>query len=145
LPELSNNRIVSLDLNGTVKIWNYLNGSLISSFYTGFQQRSLAVCKNGDYAIGSFSNRSLEIYDSTTFNLKHKLIGHTDRVLKIIQLENDDLCSCSFDKTIKCWDWNTKKLKLNLSGHNNYVRSIIQLHNGYLASAGEDSKVIIWK
>ncbi len=143
--ELSNNRIVSLDQSGFIKIWNYLNGSLINSFNTGFSQRSLAILNNGDYAVGSFSNRSLEIYDSTTFNLKHKLIGHTDRVLKIIQLENEDICSGSNDKTIKCWDLSSKKIKLNLTGHDNLVRSVIQLHNGYLASAGYDSKVIIWK
>jgi WD40 repeat protein len=77
----------------------------------------------------------LGIYDSTTLNLKNSLIGHTDTVNKIIQLENDDICSCSFDKTIKCWDWNTKKLKLNLIGHNWEVTSIVLLHSGYLASS----------
>jgi WD40 repeat protein len=144
--ELSNNRIVSFDMSGpgTIRIWNYLNGSLISSFNTGLQQRSLAILKNGDYAIGA-SNGLLRVYNSTTFSLKHNLIGHTDRVLNIIQLENDDFCSCSFDATIKCWDWITKKLKFNLAGHNAEVRSIIQLHNGYLASGGSDSKIIIWK
>jgi WD40 repeat protein len=144
LSELSNNRIASLDLNGNIKIWNYLNGSLISSFNTGFQ-RCLTILKNGDYAIGALNSGSLGIYDATTFNLKHNLIGHTQAVNKIIQLENEDLCSCSDDETIKCWDWNTKKLKFNLVGHTSILRSIIQLYNEYLASAGIDSAVIIWK
>jgi WD40 repeat protein len=145
LSELSNNRIVSLDVSGRIKIWNYLNGSLISSFNTGFQQRSLAICKNGDFTIGALYNGSLGIYDSTSFNLKYNLIGHTARIYKIIQLENDDLCSGSVDQTIKCWDWNTKKLKLNLIGHTSEIFSIIQLDNGYLASGGADTKLIIWK
>jgi WD40 repeat protein len=145
LSELSNNRIVVLDKDGNIKIWNYLNGDLISSLNTGFSQRSLAILNNGDYAVGAFNNGSLGIYDSTTFNLKQNFIGHTAKVFKIIQLENDVLCSCSDDKTIKCWDWNTKMIKLNLNEHTAELRSIIQLHNGYLASAGLDSKVIIWK
>jgi WD40 repeat protein len=145
LSELENDRIVSLDLNGNIRIWNYLNGSSISLKSTGFQQRSLAICKNGDYAVGAYSDGSLGIYDSTTLNLKNSLIGHTERIYKIIKLENDELCSCSDDKTIKCWDLNTKKLKFDLIGDSSSIFSIIQLDNGYLASAGFDSIVIIWK
>jgi WD40 repeat protein len=111
LSELSNNRIVSLDQNGTIKIWNYLNGSFISSIDTNFLQRSLAICKNGDYVVGSWNSGLIRLYDSITFNLKPRLLGHTDKVNKIIQLENDDLCSCSNDNRIIVWDWDTKKTK----------------------------------
>jgi WD40 repeat protein len=145
LSELSNNRIVSLDISGSIRIWNYLNGSLISSFNTGLQQRSLEICRNGDYAVGAFNNGLVGIYDATTYNFKHNLIGDTARqVFRIIQLDNDGLSSSSDDFTIKVWDLNTKKLKLNLIGHDNFVRSIIQLHNGYLACGGWDYKVIIY-
>jgi hypothetical protein len=74
LSKLSNNRIASLDQSDTIKIWNYLNGDLISSFNTSFDQRSFAILKNGDYAIGSFSNRSLEIYDSYNVLFKADIV-----------------------------------------------------------------------
>ncbi len=145
LTELSNSKIASVDQSGNMKIWNYLNGSVISSFKTGFAQRSIAIFKNGDYAVGAYSDYELRIYNSTTFNLKHNLIDHIGRIFKIIQLGNDNICSCSSDKTVKVWDWNTKELKFNLAGHTDETRSIIELHNGYLASAGADTKLIIWK
>lgn len=138
--------IVTADYNCNNKIWNEQNnGTLIHSFNTGFSESSNYVCNNGDYVAGSRYG-SLRIYDHSNFLLKFNLIGHNEKIFKIIQLDNNDLASCSADKTIKIWDWNTKQIKYDLNvGHSNFISGVKLLHNGYMVSAGFDGKVIVWK
>jgi WD40 repeat protein len=58
---------------------------------------------NGDLASGS-DDKSIIIWDSTTYNIKRLLKNHTYYVLSLAQLPNDDLASASGDYTIKIWD-----------------------------------------
>ena len=45
------------------------------------------------------------------------LKGHKDHVEKVILLNNNCLCTCSYDKTIKIWDLKTTNCINTLVGH----------------------------
>ena len=51
-------------------------------------------------------------------------------MLCLIQLRNEDLVSCSNDKTIRIWDIKTNKSIGILNGHEDRVEYISKLDNG---------------
>jgi WD40 repeat protein len=59
-------------------------------------------------------------------------------------LNNGDLASGSWDKTIKIWNATDGTLKRTLYGHTDYVYALAALNNGDLASGSRDSTIKIW-
>ena len=53
---------------------------------------SLAVLQNGDLASGS-EDKTIKIWDSSTWSLKRTLTGHSDWVRSLAVLKNGDLAS----------------------------------------------------
>ena len=43
--------------------------------------------------------------------------GHTDRVNTLIKINNDNIVSCSSDRTIRIWDIKTNKSIGIINGH----------------------------
>jgi WD40 repeat protein len=104
----------------------------------------LRVLENGDLASGS-DDRSILIWDASTFQLKRNLTGHKSWVSCLAALSNGDLASGSFDKTILIWDIENGLIKQNLTGHTSFVNDLAVLKvSGNLASAGHDYTVRIW-
>src|SRR5437870_4517376 len=73
------------------------------------------------------------------------LKDHRDVISQTIQLSENILISCSWDRDIKIWDIE-KSLCLHtlLNGHTDKVFTILLLQNGNLASGGDDKKMKIW-
>ena len=72
-------------------------------------------------------------------------MGHTEDINEIIQLQNNDLATCSYDDTVRIWDLNTNSLKFNLTFHTFDLWGLAELQNGHLISGGKDSKIIVTK
>ena len=62
------------------------------------------LCKIDDnyFASGSFDNK-IKIWDLRQLNCFQTLEGHHSNVTTVIKLNNDNLASCSCDKTIIIW------------------------------------------
>ncbi len=71
---------------------------------------------NEDLSIGNIISQ-VRIYDSVTLKPKNTLVGQLLDIQRIVQLDNNDLVSSSWDNTTRIWDWNTKSLNYNLTGH----------------------------
>ena len=103
----------------------------------------MTVLKNDDLAnVQSGPSYDIVIRDSQNGTLKRRLVGHTSNVYQIMILPNENLISCSYDKTVKIWNTsNSAPIKSIL--HSNAVYSITLLKNGYLASGLFDVKIEI--
>ncbi len=78
------------------------------------------------------------------FNSSIVLEGHTEIILKVIDLNNETFASCSQDKTIKIWDSVNGKCLKTLNGHKDGVSSLLLLEENILASSGLDKLILIW-
>jgi len=97
----------------------------------------------------SFDDNSIKITsDILTFSNYTTLIGHTDLVNSLVQLEKDVLVSGSCDRTIKLWNLTTMQLISTLTNHNGCINALlnVKLNDNitYLISGSEDKTVNIW-
>ena len=72
------------------------------------------------------------------------MLNHSDRIRKILFLENGNLVTASQDGTIKVWNSLTGKLIIDLKAPSNWVSSLVQLSNGWLASGLRDGSIYMW-
>jgi WD40 repeat protein len=76
-----------------------------------------------------------------------QLIGHTSNVLGLIQLSDDELASCSVDRSIKIWNFKTGRLLKNLTGHTNTIFNLALLlknRREILISCSGDKTIKVW-
>jgi WD40 repeat protein len=88
-------------------------------------------------------NRVLHI--DRTIKHKFSLCGHKCQVTSLLCLNDNNIASGSYDKTIRLWDYkdNYKCLKV-LEGHKGGIYSLVQLLNGDIASGSLDDSIKIW-
>ena len=139
---LRDGRLVSGGLGGIV-IYNKdsFQPDIIIHDYSVYSVFSVCRLRNGNLASGN--NRDEIIIYEIDGN-KHKRIciikPHTNRVNKVIELEDGRLCSCSSDKTITIWDRNYQFFYI-LTGHTDEIMSIIEM-NDYIISSTYDKYYI---
>ena len=97
----------------------------------------------------SFDDNSIKITsDVLTFSNYTTLIGHTDLVNSLVQLEKDVLVSGSCDTTIKLWNLTTMQLISTLTNHNGCINALLNVKSidniTYLISGSQDKTVNIW-
>jgi WD40 repeat protein len=92
----------------------------------------------------------MHLYNLSTFAITETAgwsgTGHTDYVMMIIQINANQVATCSRDFTIKIWNTSTSTLTLvnTYYGHTSWVSSIVVLPNGKLASGGNEGVVRVW-
>lgn len=84
------------------------------------------------------------IYDKYT--LVKRIPAHNDWVLKVNQISNDRMISCSNDFSVKIWmSKEPYELITTLQQHSSSINSVIELKNKiYLVSISEDHKAFFW-
>ena len=107
--ELDNGNLVSCSADGNVIVWNLLTTpNLVRKITHPSNVESMVILKNGNLASGLIDNR-IEIRNFQTGALIKTLNGHTSGICWINclhELDNGDLLSASFDKTLKVWNPN---------------------------------------
>ena len=100
----------------------------------------------------SFDDNSIKITSNFNFNKSNLttqiLLGHTDFVNTITELDNNMLASGSCDKTIKIWNLATSKIISTLTGHNECVTSLanVKTDSGdLLISGSNDLSILVWE
>ena len=72
-------------------------------------------------------------------------ISHTNAVVALAALNNDEVASGSWDHTIKVWHSQTGKARLNLTGHSDAVSALISLPgSNQLVSGSWDETIKVW-
>ena len=114
------------------------------NFHTSYVLE-LIMLKDGRIASASY-DKSIIIYNKTTFKPDLIIKEHKGPVYCIIQLSSGILASCSDDKTIKLFNINGNNYNIlqTLRYHSNIVYKIIELKNKQLVSCSYDNSVIVY-
>lgn len=84
-------------------------------------------------------------YQEAKFDAKElTLNGHTDWVKCLVQISDNQVASCSYDKTIKVWNLTQEKCTRTLKGHRDWIRKIIYLDKNIIASCSDDTTIKVW-
>jgi len=104
------------------------------------------------YIISGSSDKTIKIWDLSTFKLVETLEGHTEYVTSVAVISSVEktadlpkkyIISGSADKTIKIWDLSTFKLVETLEGHTSDVASLT-VSSKYIISGSFDKTIKIW-
>ena len=131
-----NTTLVSVNTNGTIRVWDLNNLSISKTFET-IQSEVYAVRFSPDgqtLAINGPPNNenTIQIWDISTGNQITTLNGHTDRVASLeFSTDGNSLASYSYDNTLQIWDVKTGTQIQTITGHNNgTIRSIMYSSDG---------------
>ena len=101
---------------------------------------------NDGRLVSGSDDKSIIIYNKTTYKPDIIIKEHKDYITCITKLSSGILASCSFDKTINLFNINGMKYEIlqTLNYHSNYVYKIIELKNKNLVSWSEDLSIIFY-
>ena len=109
------------------------------------------------YDIG-FQNNNLSSIDSSKneYLLKNKkeernkyscfktLIGHTNKIVSLIELESGKLVSGSYDNTIRIWDINDKSGNEQVINESERILSLLEFEKNKILSGTGDNSINLW-
>ncbi len=85
------------------------------------------------------------IWKMSNWNLETVIDAHQNSILGLVLLNNDIICSSSYDKTFKIWRWKKKECLMSVQAHTQEIEIIVSFKANQLISAGRDHKIIIWE
>jgi len=95
----------------------------------------------------SFDDFTIKISGDTKFTNYSNLIGHTDNIKALAELDNHVLASGSCDKTIRLWNLETMSALATVDAQQSCVNALISMKisdKNYLISGGEVNGTKIW-
>ena len=159
IKEFEDNSNIEINQGNIDKLINYLKSNHIykkpeeeisqlkqtHSISNKYSVASLLLLQDGRLAC-CYYNKVIKIFNVSTFKCEQSLLGHTDSVSYITQLNNGKLISCS-DKTIKIWEplLPTFKCIKTLNAHEDWIVKVISISNNRIASCSWDKTIKIWK
>jgi WD40 repeat protein len=81
---------------------------------------------------------------SLNFTKLKVLNGHSSTVDSVIQLNDNEIATGSFDSTVKIWDLKDDRVQYTLSGHSTAIYSLEKLDDILTASGSADRTIRIW-
>ncbi|KAJ1961403.1 ubiquitin-binding SDF ubiquitin ligase complex subunit met30 [Dipsacomyces acuminosporus] len=116
-------KLFSGSLDGTVKIWNYRDGTCIRTLRV-FESGGVISLhhQNGTLVVGG-ENGSIRVYNIAKMT-SFTLTGHTDWVNAVRLYGNHTLFSCSDDMLVKQWDLEQRRCVRTFTGHSHHVQSL---------------------
>lgn len=141
-------QVISRSEDSTTIYWDANNGRMITPHdpiriadraTTIDGHKSARICEGID-------NSKIEIYDTRTGRIYHKLDGHKGKVNAIAVSPNGELlASASDDNSIKLWDISDGKEIIAFVGHSNDVTCLSFSPDGNrLVSGSKDNTVRLW-
>jgi len=168
---VSDKYIISGSYDRTIKIWDLstfklvttLEGhtDIITSLVVSSVENTTDLSDNigKQYIISGSYDKTIKIWDFSTFKLVETLEGHTNWINSVaVSKDNKYIISGSSDDTIKIWDLSTFKLVATLEGHTSAVMSVAvsdiintpdkfgnNIGKQYIISGSDDKTIKIWE
>lgn len=124
------------------------NGALIGMHPGAHDTSAVAIARSADGSrIATCSgDKTVALWDGTTYELLHRIEGHTGPV-RAVALSGDGrrLASGSSDHTVRLWDADAGELLHTLLGHTAAVKSVSLSPDGrWIAAAADDATIRLW-
>lgn len=92
-------------VDGTVKIWNTSNGSIIATLKGGSNNSIISCDVTNGLVAGGGSDKTCRVWDIKTQRMVHQLVGHVNRITCVRFLGGErGIVTASTDRQIKVWD-----------------------------------------
>ena len=115
----------------------------LQCFNTSSTVYAITILPNGNIVSGS-ADKTIKIWNSTSFELIDTLTGHTKNVWTLAVLPNGNIVSGSWDKTIKLWEnINFQQVSNIILNKNDSILDLKFLNNGNLACSFTDKTIKI--
>lgn len=145
----TSNEIASSSGYGKIRIWNYLNQTMIREIdaHTALINSLVLLSNNVDF-VSSSTDGTIKMWSRIDDEFVETLTNETGisigTTYKLLALENGYLASAGTYETIYIWNTATKLIEKSLIGHNESVMSLCLLKSGYLLS-GAFEHLKIWR
>jgi WD40 repeat protein/beta-lactamase regulating signal transducer with metallopeptidase domain len=146
-------RLVTGGGHQALKLWDPALGKEVAALQTNTDRPetmpaflALACSRDGKTVALATEDRTVQVRDLATGDLRSVLEGHTDAVTSLaLSPDGKTLATGSADKRVKLWDVETGKERATLEGHGGWVYAVEFSPDGKtLASAGFDRTVRLW-
>jgi len=143
------NNLNNNNLNNSLNYINNFDISLKKPFHTLNYHKYWVLCLsilNDGRLISGSADRSIIIYNKTTYKPDLIINEHKGFVLCIIQLSSGILATCSNDETIKLFNikGNNYNIIQTLNDHTGWIYKMIEIKNKYLVSCSDDKYIIFY-
>ena len=106
---------------------------------------SVAINTDNQTLISGSGDRSVKVWNLSTGQLLHTLLGHQSSVTSVaISLDGKLLASGSYDKTIRLWKPKTGQLHLQLSAGAQITSVLIDPSNQAVIAGCSDNQIRVW-
>lgn len=139
---LHNGRVVVLDANSEITIWDLATGQSHLLKVQATWIDSLAALADGRLAVGF--DKKIEIWNLATEQCEKVLQGHTGSIRSFAVLSGGRLASGSDDTTIRVWNLATGRCEKTLEGHVGSVISLVEQPEDRLAFRTENKTIGVW-
>lgn len=110
------------------------------------QVTTMSFSRDGRFLASAASDRSIQIWDTSNWQLENLLFGHSESVTCISF--NDDgthLVTASKDGTVIVWDWQASRLLHLFSSQSGPILGAVICGNPeIIVTASEDRKILLW-
>jgi WD40 repeat protein/serine/threonine protein kinase len=132
--------------DSVIRSFNVLDGSASHSLDCGAPVNALTFHPNSETIAAGLEDGSIEIRDTATKRVLHKLLGHGRDVSGLAyNLAGTRLASCSLDGSIRIWNTETGQETAVFKGCDGAVHAVAFFPDGKrLVSVGADRTVRIW-
>ncbi len=136
---------VTGSLDGSLRIWDLVNGQELNRILVDGKVLSVAVSPNGNHMV-SAGSEGLSVWDSNTTKLVSKLKGHKGAVVFVaFSRDGHFIASGGVDKTIRLWDAVSLKPIGAYLGHTDYVLALAFSNDSKrIYSVSSDNSIRVW-
>ena len=145
LSQLKNGNLLTHSWShSSIKIWNLKNKTCIATHETHHlnKVKQFVELKNGNIISTEMRDYRIKVWDLNPKDVIATLIGHIELITSMLELNNGNLVTGSFDNTIKIWDMNSTKCIASLN--TDVVEGLFQLKNGDLVSVSRHKTIKLW-
>ena len=139
-------RVLSGELDGTLKLWDAATGQLLRSF-KGHKDLLLSVAfsPDGTSFLSGSGDSTLKLWDAATGRLLRSFEGHLGAVNSVAFSPNGTILLSGGQRTLKLWDAATGQLLRSFYGHTGVVNSVAFSLDGTRLLSGSDDKTLkLW-